>query len=45
MKKKKATKVVNMNAEKEAIRANYPEGLFGFVHTPKEKVYSFAGRG
>ncbi len=34
----------NMNAKKEAIQAKYPEGLYGFVHTLKEKVYSFAGR-
>jgi type I restriction enzyme R subunit len=33
----------NMNAKKEAIQAHYPEGLFGFVRTLKEKVYAFAG--
>lgn len=30
----------NMNAKKEAIQAKYPEGLFGFVHFLKEKVYT-----
>lgn len=34
----------NMNAKKEAIQAKYPEGLFGFVHNLKEKIYAFAGR-
>ncbi|KKS13742.1 MAG: Type I site-specific deoxyribonuclease [Candidatus Daviesbacteria bacterium GW2011_GWB1_41_5] len=33
----------NMNAKKEAIQAKYPEGLYGFIHTLKQKVYSFAG--
>ncbi len=31
----------NMNAKKEAIQAKYPEGLYGFVHSLKEQVYSF----
>jgi type I restriction enzyme R subunit len=30
----------NMNAKKEAIQEKYPEGLFGFVHSLKDKVYS-----
>jgi type I restriction enzyme R subunit len=34
----------NMNAKKEAIQSKYPDGLFGFVHTLKEKVYAFAGK-
>jgi hypothetical protein len=34
----------NMNAKKEAIQASYPDGLYGFIHNLKEKVYAFAGR-
>lgn len=34
----------NMNAKKEAIQAKYPEGLYGFLHSLKVGVYSFAGR-
>lgn len=34
----------NMNAKKEAIQEKYPDGLYGFVHSLKEKVYAFAGR-
>jgi len=30
----------NMNAKKEAIQSNYPEGPYGFVHTLKTNVYS-----
>jgi len=30
----------NMNAKKEAIQSKYPNGLFGFIHSLKEKVYS-----
>ncbi|MEK7610534.1 MAG: DEAD/DEAH box helicase family protein [Patescibacteria group bacterium] len=34
----------NMNAKKEEIQSKYPEGLYGFVHSLKERVYAFAGR-
>ena len=30
----------NMNAKKEEIQAKYPQGLFGFVHNLKERVYA-----
>ncbi|MEI6863874.1 MAG: DEAD/DEAH box helicase family protein [Candidatus Adlerbacteria bacterium] len=32
----------NMNAKKEAIQAQYPGGLFGFVRGLKEKIYEFS---
>ena len=32
----------NMNAKKEAIQARYPDGLFGFVHGLKEKIYTLS---
>jgi hypothetical protein len=32
-----------MNAKKEAIQHKYPNGLFGFILTLKEKVYSSFG--
>ena len=32
----------NMNAKKESIQEKYPDGLFGFVHTLKERVYAYA---
>jgi type I restriction enzyme R subunit len=33
----------NMNAKKDAIQKEYPEGLFGFVRSIREKVYSMIG--
>lgn len=33
----------NMNAKKEAIQANYPTGLSGFVRSLKEKIYTLVG--
>lgn len=33
----------NMNAKKDAIQKKYPDGLYGFLHSIKEKIYSFKG--
>ena len=30
----------NMNTKKEAIQEKYPEGLYGFIHSLKQRVYS-----
>jgi len=30
----------NMSAKQEAVQTKYPEGLYGFIHSLKEGVYS-----
>ena len=39
-----AFQLPNMNAKQDAVQKIYPEGLYGFIHNLKEKVYAFAGR-